>query len=51
LHPIAIGLLKELIEAGYRQLALKYHPDRAGGDVGIMQRVNLLIEMVRHQLR
>jgi hypothetical protein len=43
-------LLRELVQAGYRQLALKYHPDRPGGDTRKMQQLNLLMQTVRLQL-
>jgi hypothetical protein len=45
-----VGLLKELFESGYRQMALRYHPDRPRGDTQLMTRLNLLIETLRRQL-
>jgi hypothetical protein len=43
------ALLAELIRAGYRALAFKYHPDR-GGDVRVMQQLNQLMERLRETL-
>jgi hypothetical protein len=37
---------RELIEAGYRALAKKYHPDK-GGDVRRMQEINATMERLR----
>jgi hypothetical protein len=39
-------LLQEILHAGYRQLSLKYHPDR-GGDVVAMQNLNRLMKQLR----
>ena len=40
------ALFRELIEAGYRALALKLHPDQ-GGSVEAMQRLNALVAKLR----
>jgi hypothetical protein len=42
----SIELWHELIEAGYKQLALRYHPDR-GGDPDTMIRLNVLRDVGR----
>jgi hypothetical protein len=39
-------ITRELIEAGYRALAKKCHPD-CGGDVGKMQQLNAAMERLR----
>jgi hypothetical protein len=39
-----------IVNAGYRALAIHYHPDR-GGDPEAMRRLNLLAESLRRQLR
>ena len=47
--PLFIGfdaITRELIEAGYRALAKKCHPD-CGGDVGKMQQLNAAMERLR----
>ncbi|HMB84625.1 MAG TPA: hypothetical protein VKI40_11315 [Terriglobales bacterium] len=40
------ALVTELITAGYRALAMKYHPDR-GGNTESMQQVNAAVEKLR----
>jgi hypothetical protein len=45
-----VALLRELFEAGYRQLALRYHPDRAGGNTARMRELNCLMEAIRQQI-
>jgi hypothetical protein len=42
-------LFRELISAGYRQTALRYHPD-VGGRSEDMRRLNALLEKLREQL-
>ena len=42
------ALFRELIEAGYRALALKLHPDR-GGSTAAMQRLNALMNRLRRK--
>jgi hypothetical protein len=42
-------LFRELIEAGYKALALKFHPDR-GGTIEAMTRLNLLMEKLRRRV-
>lgn len=39
-------IVREIIEAGYRTLAKKYHPD-LGGDTRKMQQLNSTIEKLR----
>jgi len=38
--------LKEMLTAGFRALAMKYHPDK-GGETKDMTRINLLAEKLR----
>ena len=40
------ALLAELIRAGYRALALRYHPDQ-GGSTETMLRLNRIMERLR----
>src|SRR5262245_22459804 len=42
-------LVKELLLAGYKALAQKYHPDH-GGDVIKMQQLNVTMSEIRKQL-
>jgi hypothetical protein len=42
------ALVRELLEAGYRTLALKYHPD-CGGSTQAMQRLNTLMNKLRNR--
>jgi hypothetical protein len=44
------ALLAELLQAGYRALARRYHPD-VGGDGNTMVRLNRLMERLRNQER
>ena len=37
---VGANATRERIEAAYRALAMKHHPDRQGGDVGEMSRIN-----------
>jgi hypothetical protein len=46
----AIEDVKDIVDTGYRALALKHHPDR-GGDVSRMQRINLAAEWLRTTMR
>ena len=39
---------REVVEAAYRALALKYHPDR-GGNAEIMANLNRAIEIIRKE--
>jgi hypothetical protein len=41
-------LLREMLRAGYRAMALKYHPDR-GGPAEAMLRLNRLMERLRQE--
>jgi hypothetical protein len=43
------ALFRELIESGYRALALKLHPDRGGSTEG-MQRLNALMHRLRRKV-
>ena len=43
------SLLGELLQTGYRCLALKHHPDR-DGNTQMMQKLNALVEAVPRQL-
>jgi len=47
--PADRALLAELVSAGFRALAMKYHPDR-GGDPERMVRLNRLMERLRGAL-
>jgi hypothetical protein len=40
-------LTRELVEAGFRTLARRWHPDMTGGDLEKMQKLNLLMEKLR----
>ncbi len=42
-------IVRELVGAGYRALAFKYHPDH-GGQTEIMQRINTTVEGLRRLL-
>jgi hypothetical protein len=42
-----IGLYRELIQAGYRALSMKYHPDKKSGSADVMLHLNLLVERIR----
>jgi hypothetical protein len=43
------AIAQEVIRAGYRQLALKHHPDH-GGETATMQRLNGTVEALRQPL-
>jgi len=43
-------MVKSIIDAGYRALALKYHPDK-GGSTTQMQDLNNSVEWLRVQIR
>ncbi len=43
------GLVREVLDAGYRQVARRMHPD-AGGDAERMRHLNVLAESLRAQL-
>jgi hypothetical protein len=47
--PADTDLLCELIDAGYRALAKKHHPD-TGGEAEAMRRLNRLAEELRNQI-
>jgi hypothetical protein len=47
---VSYGLADELISAGVRSLAKKYHPD-LGGDTERMQAVNACADWLRSQVR
>ena len=42
------AMTRELIEAGYRALVKKHHPD-VGGDLAKMQHLNLTMERIRRE--
>lgn len=44
------ALLAEILRAGYRALALKYHPDLETGNAEIMVRLNRLMDRFRGSL-
>ena len=44
-----LPIIKQLVQAGYRELAKRYHPD-TGGDTAKMQEVNAAYEWVRSRL-
>jgi hypothetical protein len=44
-----VNLVREIVEAGYRAVARRCHPD-AGGDAHEMVRLNLIAESLRAQL-
>lgn len=46
LSPVMLSVCSKIAEAGYRQLALKNHPDQ-GGDVRSMQAINEAIGVLR----
>ena len=46
---LASPALKEILQAGYRTLARKYHPDH-GGDVVKMQQINAAMDEIRRQI-
>lgn len=41
-HPLEIQMLTEMLKAGYKALAMKYHPDHEGGDAEKMTELNRL---------
>jgi len=43
----AFRILKEATEARAKELALKYHPDRPGGDLDRMKRINVARDILR----
>ena len=47
--PAERKLFKELVDAGYRTLAMRHHPDH-GGDAAVMRRLISLTGVVRRQL-
>jgi len=44
------ALFREMIDAGFKALARKHHPD-VGGDTTMMQRINCVAERLRQQLK
>jgi len=50
LRPEELPMLADLVEAGYRALALTWHPDM-GGSTARMQRLNVLVDSLRRQLK
>jgi hypothetical protein len=48
--PAEQPLLKEIVERGYRAVALKAHPD-VGGSTDVMRKLNGLIAKLRSQFR
>jgi hypothetical protein len=44
-----MSLFRDLLESGYRSVAMKRHPDR-GGNTADMQRLNDLMEELRGQV-
>ena len=46
MDPFLLSVCRKIMEAGYRNLALKNHPDQ-GGDVRAMQAINSAIETLR----
>lgn len=50
-QPLLLGqdaITRELVEAGYRALAKKFHPD-LGGDLQKMQELNRVMEKIRQK--
>lgn len=45
-----LPILEEMLEAGFKVLLRKHHPD-AGGDTAQMQNLNVLMASVRRQIR
>jgi hypothetical protein len=43
-------MFRELVQAGFRHMALRFHPDH-GGRSEDMRQLNLLMEKLREQLR
>ena len=48
-QPDQIGLVREIIESGYKVVARRKHPDVGGSDAEMI-RLNLLAESLRNQL-
>jgi Putative quorum-sensing-regulated virulence factor len=46
-----IEIVNELVGAGLRSLARKYHPDLAGGDTRKMQQINGAVDWLRERAR
>lgn len=44
-----LQLAKQVIDCGFRSLALRFHPDK-GGDLKTMQRLNCTTEWLRQQI-
>ena len=44
------GAAEEQIRQRYRELALSFHPDRHGGDQGLMQEINAAYQRLLHAL-
>ena len=44
------ALFREMVDAGFKALARKHHPD-VGGDTATMQHVNRVAERLRQQLK
>jgi hypothetical protein len=49
-EPEDFAMFRELVQAGFRQMALRFHPDH-GGRAEDMRALNLLMEKLREQLR
>jgi hypothetical protein len=49
-EPEDFAMFRQLVEAGFRQMALRFHPDH-GGRAEDMRQLNLLMEKLREQLR
>ena len=49
IEPSERELFRQVVDAGYRQLALRFHPD-VGGRAADMRRLNALVEGLREQL-
>lgn len=47
--PAVVPMMREIVEAGYKSMAKKYHPD-LGGTVEKISRVNLAVELLRKAL-
>jgi len=48
--PAERELFRQVMDAGYRQLALRFHPD-VGGRAADMRRLIALVEGLREQLK
>jgi hypothetical protein len=48
--PDLMGVAREMLVAGYRTCAKKYHPDGGAGNEELMKRVNLVMEIMNEAI-